>query len=132
MLAGRCPGDVDAFELIGRQAIGAPDLRNHLVAAALDAEPVDIVSAKHRRQVLTGLTEVDALRPKLVAIEHDLGLRLIELQVGVGKDEHAAAHRLLHELTGQLGELLRLGRRGNHEVDRKITAARQRPAASSE
>ena len=98
--------DVDVRELVGGEALGALDLRDHLVAAALDAEAVDVVAAEHRRQVAARLAQVDALRAHLVAVEHDLGLRLVELQVGVGEHEHAARERLADELVGELDELL--------------------------
>ena len=123
------PGDVDLRELIRRQPLGALDLRDHLVAAPLDAEPVDVVAAEQRREIAAGLAQVDALRAQLVAIEDDLGLRLVELQVGVGEHEQAARERLLHELFGELAQLLRLGRRGDHEIDREVAAARAAAAA---
>ena len=44
-------GDVDLRELIRRQPLRALDLRNHLVAAPLDAEAVDVVAAEQRRQI---------------------------------------------------------------------------------
>ena len=91
----RGAGDVDLLELIGRQPLGAHHLRNDLVAASLDAEPVDVVGAEQRRQIAAGLAQIDALRAQLVAIEDDLRLRLIELQIGVGEDEQAARERLL-------------------------------------
>ena len=95
-------GDVHLRQLIGRQPLRALDLRNDLVAPALDAEPVDVVPAEQRRKIRAGLPQVDALRAKLVAIEDDLGLRLVELQIGVGEDEQPARERLLHELAGEL------------------------------
>ena len=119
-------GDVDVGELIRGQPIGALDLRDHLVAAALDAEPVHVVASKQRRQVLPRLAEIDALRAQLVAVEHDLGLRLIELDVGIGEDEHPAGKRLLNELPRELLKLLGLRRRCDDEIDREITAAGQR------
>ena len=61
-------------------------------------------------EVLPGLAQIDALRTQLVAVEDDLGLRLVELQVGVGENEQTAGERLLHQLSGELDELLRLGR----------------------
>ena len=103
-------GDVDLRELIGSQALGAFDLRDHLVAAALDAEPVDVVSAEHRREIQTGLAQIDPLGAKLVAVEDHLGLRLVELQIRVGEDEQTTGERLLHELIGELAQLARLGR----------------------
>ena len=82
--------DVDLFELIGRQTLRALDLRNDLVAPALDAEAIHIIPAQHGGKILTGLGQVHSLRAELVAVEDDLGLRLVELQVGVGENEQAA------------------------------------------
>jgi hypothetical protein len=59
------------------------------------------------------------LRPQLVAVEHDPRLRLIELQVRVGKHEHSALERLHDERVRDVRQLLRLGRRLNDQVDRK-------------
>ena len=118
--------DVDLRELVRRQALAALDLRDHLVAAALDAEAVDVVAAQHRREVAAGLAQVDALRAHLVAVEDDLGLRLVELQVGVREDEQAARERLPHELVGELAELL-AARRSRRSRGRP--GSRRRPAA---
>ena len=96
---------MDVRKLVGSQPILALHLRDHLVAAALDAEAVHVVAAEHRRQIAARLAEIDALRSELVAIEDHLRLRLVELQVRVGEDEHAARERLLHELPGELLEL---------------------------
>ena len=103
-------GHVDLLELIRGKPLCPLDLRDHLVAAALDAETVHVVAAQHRREILAGLTQFDALRAQLVAIEDHFCLRLIELQVGVGEDEQPAGERLLHEPVGDLAELLRFSR----------------------
>src|SRR4029453_13444645 len=92
----------------------------------LDAEAVDIVGAEQRRQIAAGLAEIDPLRSQLVAIEHDLRLRLVELQVGGREDEQAARERLLHQLIGELAQLPGLGRRRDYEVDRKVATAGKR------
>ncbi len=42
------PRNVHLLELVGRQAIRPLHLRNHLVAAPLDAESVDVISADQR------------------------------------------------------------------------------------
>ena len=102
------------------------DLRNDLVAAALNAEPVDVVTAEERRQVLSRLAEVHALRTHLVAIEHDLRLRLVEPEIGIGEHEQPAGERLLHQLAGELPEPLGLGGRRDHEIHREISATGQR------
>ncbi len=119
-------GDVDLRELLGRQTLRALDLRNDFVASALNAEPVDIVSAQQGGQILSGLAQVNSLRAQLVAIEDDLGLRLVELQVGVGVDEQTAGESLPHQLLGEVEQLLRLARRGDYEINREISAAGQR------
>ena len=72
---------------------------------------------------MPSLAEVNSLRAQLVAVKNDFSLGLIEFDVNVGEDEHAARHRLLYQLTGQFAQLLRLRRRLNHEVDRKRAAA---------
>src|SRR5687767_15644424 len=48
---------------------------------------IDVVATEQDRQIASSLAEIDTLRSQPVAIEHDLGLGLIELQVGVGKHE---------------------------------------------
>ena len=100
--------DVHLRELVGRQAFHALHLRDHLVATALDAEAVHIISANQRRKILTCLAQVDSLGPDLVSIENNFGLRLVELQVAIGVDEHAARIGLLHELVRQFLKSLRL------------------------
>ena len=82
--------------------------------------------AEQRREVEAGLTQVDALRSELVAIEDHFHLRLIELDVRVGEDEQPARERLLHELSGELAELLRFACRRNHDIDREVSSAWQR------
>src|SRR5439155_15860471 len=108
-----------------RQSLRAFDLRNDLVAPSLDTEPIDVVPADQRRKILTGFPEIDTLRSQFVSIEDDFGLRLIELQIGVGEDEQTARERLLYELGPETHKLLRLSRRGNHEVDWEISATGQ-------
>ena len=119
-------GDVHPWKLIRGQALGALDLRDDFVAPALDAEAVHVVATEQRRQVLARLTEIDALRAELVAVEDDFGLWLIELHVRVGKDEQPARERLRHELVRQVAQPLRLGRRGDHQVHWEVAAAGQR------
>src|SRR6266545_1679406 len=51
-------GDVHLRKLIGRQALRARDLRNDLIAPALDAEPVDVVAAQKDWEISSGLTQV--------------------------------------------------------------------------
>ena len=118
--------DVDLFELIGCQTLRSLDLRNHLVTPALDAKAIDIIPAQHCGKILTGLSQVYSLGAELVAVEDDLGLRLVELQVRIGENEQAARECLTHELFSKCVELPGLHRRGNHELNREVSATWQR------
>ena len=100
--------DVHLRKLIRRQALHAFDLRNDLVAASLNAEPVDVVAANQRRQILAGIPQVNALCSQLVSIEHNFGLRLIELEIRISENEEAARERLLHQLSSEVDKLPRL------------------------
>ena len=114
----------------GGQALAALDLRDHLVAAALDAEAVDVVAAQQRREVAAGLAQVDALRAHLVAVEDDLGLRLVELQVGVGEHEQAAGERLPHQLVRRTRRAA-AARRSRRSRSRPGSRRRRAAAAAS-
>ena len=120
------PGHIDRLQLFRREPLAALDLRDHLVAAALDAEPVDEVATDQRRQIAPGLAHVDPERTHLVTVEHHLGLRLVEFEIGVHVDEHPALVRLLHQLIRDVEQLLRLGRRGDHEIHGEAATAGQR------
>ena len=124
--AGGGASDVDLRELVGCQTVSPLDLRNHLVASPLDAEPIYVVAAEKRREIQTRLAQLHALRSQLVAIEDDLRLRLIELQIGIGVDEEAARERLLHQLPGDVSKLLRLRRRRDHQIHREVSASGKR------
>ena len=58
---------------VGREPARALDLRDDLVAAAVDVEAVDEVAAEHRRQIGADLLHGQAHRRDLVAIDDDLG-----------------------------------------------------------
>src|SRR5262249_38566649 len=79
-------------------------------------------AAQHRRKVPARLPEVHPLGPQLVAVEDDLSLRLVELQVRVGEHEDAALKRFADEGVGELRQALRLGGRGGDEVHRATAA----------
>ena len=95
-------------------------MRNDLIAASLNAETVDIISAQHRGKIRSGLAQIHSLGTKLVAIKNNLGLRLVKLHVGISEDEQAAGHGFLNELLRKLTDLLWFGRRHNRKVDGKL------------
>ena len=84
--------NVHVAELIRGQPRRALHLRNDFVAASLNAEAVHVVASEQRRQVASGLAEIHSLRSELVAIEDHLGLRLIELEIRIGENEHPVAN----------------------------------------
>ena len=76
------------------------------------------------------LLEVETQVGHLVAIDDDLRLGLIDLDVDDRrKGKHTALHRFELDLLGKLQDLVRLGRRGEDELHRELAAARAAPAA---
>ena len=121
-----------------RAAAGA----EHAPAVAQEPHPlapVEPIALEHgdvRRQALRAgqglealgdrdlvLPEVDALGSQLVAVENNLGLRLIELQIGIGEHELAAGERLGHQLLREVGDARRLLGRHDHQLHRESFAA---------
>ena len=121
------PLDVGAFELVGVEALDALELRDHLVAAALEVEAVHEVAAHQRRQVRADGRHVQAQRGHLVAVHHQLDFGLVDLGVNDRREgEHAAGRRLLLQLLGELQDGLRLSGGADDELHRELAAARQR------
>ena len=102
-------GDVNVFQLLRIQTIDAFDLRNHLVAAAGDVEPVDEVAADAGGEVGADLLHVQTHRRDFVVIENDLRLRLIDLGVDVRESEHARLHRFRLNLLREFEDAFRIG-----------------------
>ena len=117
---------VKILELRGIQPLGAADLRDNFVAAALDAEAVHKIAAEHGAEIRADLLKVHAERRDLVAIEHHLGPRHVVFQIRIGKHEHAARVCLGHELVRKPEQLARLGSGGDHKLQRELSAARKR------
>ena len=121
------PLDVGAFELAGVEALDALELRDDLVAAAVEVEAVDEIAAHQRRQVRADGRHVEAQRGHLVAVHHQLDFGLVDLGVDDRREgEHAAGGGLLLQLLGELQDRLRLGRGADDELDRELAAAGQR------
>jgi hypothetical protein len=115
------PGHVDLLQLLGVQPVLALDLRDHLVAAPRDVEPVDVVAAHGRGQVVADLLQVEPERRDLVAVEHDLGLRGVILHVDERREiEPLRGHRGVRELPREGEDLLRVGRRREDDLDREV------------
>ncbi len=66
------------------------------------------------------------MRGHLVAVENDLRLRLVVLEVEQGKGTRLAGHQLALELLGEPEQFARVARGGDDELDVEIAAAGQR------
>ena len=117
---------VDVFELVDVQTLRAFDLRDDLVAAALVAKAVDVVAAKQRREVGSDLLQVQTECGHLVAVEDDLRLRLVVLQVGVREHEDTALERFGDELIGEFEQFSGLCGGRNDKLDREVASAGKR------
>ncbi len=112
--------------MVGAEPLGAGDLRDDLVAAALDTEAIDVVATEHRAEVGADQLQVQPQRRHPVAIKHNLGLGLIKFQIGIRVHEQAALERAGDQLLAYFMQLPRLRGRGNHKLHRELAAARQR------
>ena len=120
-------GDINFTKLFGVEPVRALDLRDDLVAPAADVEAVDKIPAEHRGEILADLPHIEPHRGDFVAVQHELGARLVDLGVDDRREgEHPALDRLALELLGDFEDLLRLRGGRDEEFHRKIPTARQR------
>jgi hypothetical protein len=66
------------------------------------------------------------LRTQLIAVEDDLGLRLIKLEIAIGVDKQTTGESLSDKLLSEGVELPGLSGRDDNELHREISASRQR------
>ena len=119
--------DVIIAELLRVEPGHAHHLGDHLVAVALNIEIVDVAAAEHGPHVSRHLLHVYPEIRRLVPIDLDVHLRLVELQIGVGKVEEPAFDGALHQFVGDLRDPQRILRGQDDELHRRTgTAARQR------
>ena len=86
--------DVVVEQLVRVEAETLLHLRNDLVGAAAHAEIIDVAAAQHGGERAADVAHLQAELRRLVAVDHDVGLRLVDLQVAVEEDELAARLRL--------------------------------------
>ena len=118
--------DVIVQQLVGVEARALLDLRDHLVRPAVEAEIVDVAAAQHRRQRRADIAHLEAELRGLVAVDHDRRLRLVDLEVGVHEDEHAARIGFLQEVLRHLVQRTEGAGRVDDELDRQTDGAGQR------
>ena len=79
------------------------------------------IAADAGGQIGADLLHIEAHRRDLVVIEHDLGLRLVDLGVDVAELKHCACHRLSLKICLANSRMRSwLGGRSDDEADRKI------------
>lgn len=112
--------DVDERELLRREPRATLDLRNDLVAAPLDVEAIDEVTAERRTDIAADLLHRQAHRTDLVAIEDDLRLRLIDVHVDDRREREVPRLRpVLCELLCELQDLCVARGRSDDDLDRE-------------
>ena len=112
---------INGTELIGVETVLPLELRDHLVAASLDAEAVHIVAAEQRAEIGPHLLKIKAESRYLVAVEGDLHLGHVIFEIAVGKDENAAPEGRLHKVIGSFKQTARFGRRGDDKFHGEVT-----------
>ena len=101
-------------------------LRDDLIGAPAHAEIVDIAAAEHGGERAADVAHLQAELRGLVAVDHDVGLRIVDFQIAIEEDEIAALLRLLQKVLRNLVKPLeRLGG-ADHELNRQADASRQR------
>ena len=124
--------DAEVVELIHVEPLAARHLRDDLVGQPRNGKAVDVVAAEHRGKVRADLRKVQPQRGDLLAVEHDLRLRLVVLQVQQREGEQSAGLGLVLELLAELEELARVARGRQHELHGEIRPARQRGGGQHE
>src|SRR5439155_6473549 len=107
--------------LIGGEALRARDLRNDFVAAALNAEAIDIIAPQHCTEIEADLLQIQTKRRDFVAVKDDFRLRLVKLQIGISKHEHPTLEGFPNQLIGKFEEFLRLCSGRDDKLNRELS-----------
>ena len=113
-------------QLLRIEAEALLHLRDDLIGASAHAEIVDVGAAQHGGERAADVAHLQAELRSLVAVDQDVGLRIVDFQIAIQEDEQAALLRLAQKLLSNVVQALeRLGR-ADHELNRQSDAARQR------
>ncbi len=118
--------DLEVEQRADRRPVLLADLRDDLVAAVEEVEPVHVGPAEQRAQLLADAGQVQPQVGDLLAVDHDPRLGQVDLQVGVHVEELAAlpagADHRADRLQHLLGRRLAL----EHQLDVVLPGRRQR------
>ena len=119
--------DVVLRQHVGRQALRARHLRDHLVGAPAEAEAVDVVLAQQRRQRIADRLHGEAEIVGLRAVDGEADDRVVVVEVAVGDDEEPALARRVLDLLHRLEHGLVAAGRADHHLHRQAAGrTRQR------
>ena len=118
--------DLKIEDLVLVEAIGAADLGNHFIAAAVDIEAVYEVPTDAGGNIRADFGEIQSERGHFVAINGELGLRLVVFQANDRREcKKSALGRLVLQDVCKFQNLFCWGSRGDNDLDRKITSSRK-------
>ena len=119
-------------QLIAGQPIrGEPEfprrLRDDLIAAAIEAETVDIIAAEQGGERGANILHVNAETVGFVRVDLEIDLRHIEFEIAVGEKKQAAVAGRFLDLGHDIRELAVIADGADHELQRRpARRARQR------
>src|SRR5262249_55077135 len=123
--------NVSSFQLTGIESLDAFELRDDLVASAVQAEAVDEIAAHKRGQIRADSGHIQAKSGDLIAVHHQLDLGLIDFRINYRwEGKNAAGGCLLLQVCRKLQNLVRFSCATNHKLDGELAAAWQRGRAN--
>jgi hypothetical protein len=118
--------DVIVEKLILIEPIALFHLWDDLVGAAVEIEIIGVGAPEHRSERAAHVIHLETELRRFLTIDDDGNLRLVDLEIGVEKDEVSGLERPGEEFASYDVELLGRIRGGDDELDRQAVRARQR------
>ncbi|MDT4849722.1 hypothetical protein FQZ97_838500 [compost metagenome] len=117
------PAHVDAVEVLRVAAVDVGQLHQHVVLLAVLLEAGHLAAAEQAFQAAADGGDVGAHRHRLFAVDRDLELRRVELEVAVQAFQPRVVAHPRHQLVDVLLQLAVLQGGANHEVHRLVARA---------
>ena len=94
-------------------------MRDHLVAAPVKIEQVDVIAAEQGGERIADIGHGDTEPVRFVVIDIELDLRRLEAQVRIGENEQPAFLGRFLDIGEHVSELAEVARRGDDELHRR-------------
>ncbi|MDT4848261.1 hypothetical protein FQZ97_823480 [compost metagenome] len=114
---------IDAVEVVGVAAVDVGQLHQHVVLLAVLLEAGHLAAAEQAFQATADGGDVGAHGHRLFAVDRDLQLRRVELEVAVQALQCRIVAHPFHQLVDVGLQLAVLQRRADHEVHRLVAGA---------